>query len=465
MSLNPASKTESFLLALFFLLLPTQFGKHFWPDFSLVSGIRIDYLSPILYTTDIILRFLFGAFILRWMQERLDISIQSIPKAKRSLERRSHKRSHEIFKIKMLGRKRAFLIAFLILFIVGNSIFSLRPLVALYGWIKVSELTFIVCYLARTIRLRSQLRFIALLFSISALFESLLAIAQYVNQGSFNGVFYFFGERAFTGDTPGIANASIAGQLILRPYGTFPHPNVLAGFLLVTMVLLWSFVLKSSERKFQLLGGISLLFSSIALLLTFSRIAILLWACLLTVIVGRMVVQRLKTVRSRFFALAIIALSLIVLGIVPLTHEVITRFAQTSLSDESVTERTELLSSAIKMIENRPLSGVGLDNFIPALAPLQKPMPLGLYLQPVHNIFVLVFSGTGFVGFVLFIWLIYRTVQRIRNQQAGVKMPFLISFFIILVTGSFDHYWLTLQQGQLLFATIIGFSWAKIQKF
>src|SRR5580700_6749474 len=63
--LNPASKIESFLLFFFFLLLPTQLGKHFWPDFSIVSGIRIDYLSPTIYFTDILLILLFVAFLLR----------------------------------------------------------------------------------------------------------------------------------------------------------------------------------------------------------------------------------------------------------------------------------------------------------------------------------------------------------------------------------------------------------------
>src|SRR5258708_7366824 len=64
--LNPASKIESLLLCLFFLLLPTQLGKHFWPDFSIVSGIRIDYLSPTVYITDVFLILLCGCFVFRW---------------------------------------------------------------------------------------------------------------------------------------------------------------------------------------------------------------------------------------------------------------------------------------------------------------------------------------------------------------------------------------------------------------
>src|SRR3989339_1317077 len=41
------------LLFLFFILLPTQFGKHFFLPFSFLSGVRVDYLAPTVYLTDI----------------------------------------------------------------------------------------------------------------------------------------------------------------------------------------------------------------------------------------------------------------------------------------------------------------------------------------------------------------------------------------------------------------------------
>lgn len=152
------------------------------------------------------------------------------------------------------------------------------------------------------------------------------------------------------------------------------------------------------------------------------------------------------------------------MSVLPLGHEIITRFAQTSLSEESFTERTELLSASWKMIQQHPLFGVGLDNFIPALAPFQKPLPLGLYLQPVHNIFVLIAAEIGIVGFCLFIWLLLTTIIRVAKQKREVEWTFFVLLGVVFVTGLFDHYWLTLQQGQLLFATILGLSWAKLKK-
>ena len=47
-------KLQNSILFLFILLLPTQFGKHFFFDFSYIGAIRVDYLALKLYTTDIL---------------------------------------------------------------------------------------------------------------------------------------------------------------------------------------------------------------------------------------------------------------------------------------------------------------------------------------------------------------------------------------------------------------------------
>ena len=41
------------LSILFLLLLPTQLGKHFFFDFSYLSGVRVDYLAPTVYLLDV----------------------------------------------------------------------------------------------------------------------------------------------------------------------------------------------------------------------------------------------------------------------------------------------------------------------------------------------------------------------------------------------------------------------------
>jgi O-antigen ligase len=416
--------------------LLNQLGKHFWPDFSIVAGIRIDYLSPTLYVTDILLSLLFLCFLCRNYKSRP-------PKQ---------------------SRKNIVIAGIVFAFLLSNIFFAGRLLLGVYGFIKLCEFAFLAFYIAKTIQSRMQLTGISLFFTIGLIFESLLAILQYINQGSLGGLFYFFGERTFTGTTPGIANASINGILVLRPYATFSHPNVLAAYLLVSIILVWNFILKNDKRSLQILGAVALFIGSIALLVTFSRVVILLWAFMAAVVLIRRIKGKVTTMRTRLIALIVTCFSLLVIVFLPLTHEVFNRLAQTSLTDESVTERVELVTASWKMIQQNPIIGVGLDNYIPSLVPFQKPLPLGLYLQPVHNIFILVLAETGVLGFGLFIVLFAKTFMRLRKQEKGIKELLFLLLLIIIITGMFDHYWLTLQQGQLLFSLVIGLCWTKLDK-
>ena len=60
--------------------------------------------------------------------------------------------------------------------------------------------------------------------------EAILAISQFIKGGTLG--LWILGERTFTISTPGIAKFDFYGREFLRPYATFPHPNVLAGFIL-----------------------------------------------------------------------------------------------------------------------------------------------------------------------------------------------------------------------------------------
>ena len=50
---NLVERLEKIFLIGFLVTIPTQLGLHFWPEWSKVAGIRVDYLSPVLYLTDI----------------------------------------------------------------------------------------------------------------------------------------------------------------------------------------------------------------------------------------------------------------------------------------------------------------------------------------------------------------------------------------------------------------------------
>lgn len=437
--LNPASKIETLLLIALFLLLPTQFGKHFWPDFSLVNGIRIDYLSPTLYVTDILIFLLLLSALTRWWKQ--------VPTVMAKVTR----------------RKNVYIFGFAFSALLLTVFLSDQPLLGVYGLLKLVEFTFLGFYLSRVIQTKLQMTQISLLFAFSAMLESILALLQYLKQGSLNGWLYFLGERTFTGGTPGIANVSLGGDLLLRPYGTFPHPNVLAGYLLLTIILAWFYLVHQQQHSLRVIGAATLVLCSIALLMTFSRVAIAVWIIMVLSAFARIIMQQAVS-HKKLFGLLITSIVVFILVSLPFSQDVLLRFTQTSIFEEAATQRITLIMSAITMILHHPITGVGLLQFIPALAPLQEPLSIGLYLQPVHNIFLLITAEAGLIGLGLFGWFLVKTYMKLKTQNVKFRTPLLLMLSTILLIGLFDHYWLTLQQGQLLFATVLGLSWASFNR-
>ncbi len=364
-------------------------------------------------------------------------------------------RQKKTFFSEIVKQSPAFL--FFIFFLVVSILLSGRILGGLYSLLKFLEFSFLAYYIATTISKKNQLEKVILLFASGIIFESTLAFFQYLTQGSIGGPLYFLGERFFTAQTPGIANASINGQLVLRAYGTFSHPNVLAGYLVIGMVLLLLFPFTNRQRNYQnILVKLALLLGTGALFLTMSRIAISIWLSILIAFFLRFFLQRTKQRTKRIF-LIFVSLGVFFMVGVFFLSQVGFRFIQTNLFEEAVIQRETLITASFKMLLVKPLLGVGLGNFLPTLAVFEKPLSQTLYLQPVHNIFLLVAVETGFIGLMFFLWFVFKTYRHIRNPA------FVVILSAVLVLGFFDHYLLTLQQGQLLFACILGLCRSKME--
>lgn len=433
-------KTFFYLLV---LLLPTQLGRHFWPNFSFIQGIRVDYLSPTIYVTDVLIIL----FLIVWIISNLNpdlIGVKSqIPKIwfnKLTILSRVEGR------LKTLNLKQYWPLLVLITSIIIGINHSTNPQAGIYAFVKLIEFILLGFWVAKNVKLKKEIKTIIILLSIGIIFESALAILQFANQSSLGGIFWLFGERTFNVNTPGIADFVNNGQLILRPYGTFSHPNVLAGFLVVAMTLAISNLTlrqaqgdaeQSRSIKNQI-SKIALGIGTVALIITMSRVAIVSWLVILTM-------NLVKRFPQMIFIIFVATVFLW------------PRFGNLSAADESFARRGELNSATIEMGKGSPIFGVGLNNFLVNLPNYQKTKSFFLYLQPAHNIYLLVLAETGIIGLSIFIWFILSTIKKLLTYNLSL----VTSLIVILVLGIFDHYWLTLQQGQLLFTLILGLSWAK----
>lgn len=439
-----------FFLLLF--LLPTQLGYHFWPSWAFILGRRVDYLSPTLYLTDVLIFFtLLFWFIESWGRIRgLVLSIKG-------------------FVSKILDTKYLILA---MLFIGLNIFFAASRPVAVYKWLKVLEFIALGWYVYKT---KPPLAKVTFFLSLGVIYSSGLAIIQFFLQRSVGGVFWFLGERTFSIDTPGIARidlchvSRVTCHEVLRPYATFPHPNVLGGYLAVVLPLILNLLIypfgKLSAGKFpnlqmnrkmkkiwQWILIISFTLGIITLGLTFSRSAWIVAAVGISIMYYVLRQRKQKT----YFSLILNTVALILL--------VLFVFNSFKPEDESVSVRGYLNQAAIMMWQGSPLVGVGLGNFLVAL-PKTLPTRTIYFLQPVHNIYLLLLAETGLVGLFFFAVIIFLIVKnyelRIRNYGRNKKSFLLVirnSLFIILLLGLIDHYFLTLQQGQLLFTLFLALS-------
>jgi len=159
-----------------------------------------------------------------------------------------------------------------------------------------------------------------------------------------------------------------------------------------------------------------------------------------------------KEGKKRYFR-EMLGRGLLFLGIICLTLGVIS--INYKISDfvggwdvNSWNKREMLGLSAIKMVEKNPLFGVGAGNFIVNLPKFR--VGNFYWMQPVHNIFLLIWSEIGVLGIIILILSFQSSIFRILKKK---NWWFLI---IVGVTGMFDHYWLNLPQNTWLLAIILG---------
>jgi O-antigen ligase len=408
--------------------LPTQLGKHFWPNWSFVYGLRLDYLSPTLYFTDVFILLIF----IFWLPEFF----------------------HQV---RNLQKKYLIGFALLLISLALGLAGAKNYWAGFYGMAKFLEFSFLIFYVRNNYgNFNKTVLFFCIFLSVA--FETLLAFLQNLNQGSIGGIFYLFGERTFNAGTPGIANASINGQLFLRSYATFPHPNVLAGFMVLAMILLLIF--SSKNYLLRAAAFIGIIFGTATLLTTLSRTAIVLWLIYLIVLFGLWIFEKYK--KRKFNSHRLVFPGLIIgaaiLFILLQNNFIVERFLTTKLSDESFVQRQELIGQSMNMFFQSPLLGVGVNNYFNNLNVFSLNGNTFL-IQPVHNIFLLTMSETGLVGVCFMLIVFFKSLfGAFKNKQNRKYLLMLI--FAVMFLGTFDHYFLTLQQGQLLFAIVLGMSLA-----
>jgi hypothetical protein len=349
------------LLFLIIFLLPTQLGYHFWPSWSLLHGLRIDFLSPVLYLTDILI------IIYILLPARLNASL------------RAFGGSFRFYLPACLRLRRGLpapwcgVVILSFAFCVLNLTQSLSFPLTLVFLLRLTVYYFFIKTLVRDSNF--NLNFISLPISLISSITLVLMIFQLTLQRSLNGLFYWFGERFFNLLTPRLAHLTVFSHLLIRPPAIFSHPNALAGFFLVVFFLSRSKILK--------------IISFIIIVFSFSKAALFAF-----IIINLYRLIKHKRIMPQLFIPLFLLLSLV--------------FIKSNFS--SITSRLVPLPSL------RLLTGSGLGAHLLLLPPIPFP-------EPIHNIFLILFLETGLLSLILMFCFLKYYLQNLSAPGGSLSVP------------------------------------------
>ncbi len=225
----------------------------------------------------------------------------------------------------------------------------------------------------------------------------------------------------FTAERLGLAitlKSQVGSMIITRVSGTFGQPNALAMFLnhLMVIAMFATLVEKRLSRKLLMAGGIGL--AVIAELFTASRGG---WVSIAFAMFVCVVLWRRKRGTSVLVSTAVAGLvSVFGFGMLFGASQ---SFRDRLLLDDHGTAdvRQPLMDVALNVIQNNPLTGVGLNHYAYFMAEYDRTMEsiASNYPWPVHNTFLLSAAETGIISLGAFVillgyivWMSYKVFQR-----------------------------------------------------
>ena len=466
---------EKILIVVFFLTFTFNIRKVFLTPYSFLNGGFNEYMTMSFSWADALMLAIIVIYTTKSILRQVINPYYASP---------SHGKVFE-----NVSRETFYLLVFLGW--AGLSIFwsQYRP-VAVYRFFTFIEIALFAIIVVKSLNDIKWLKIAFFAIILNGLFQSLLGIAQFIHNGSLG--LRFLGESIIGPNIDGVAKILIDSEKHIRAYGTFPHPNILAGFLLVPLFILMGEIIfrrllplykgeieKGSEANHQNLtpalsllrrGSSSdvphetfmdlvpewiwyaiLLITGSGFFLTFSRSAFLgLFIGLLVFLVGASYIRPPNRIsKGNFKLLALSIIALIFITILLLTS---TSF----FSNQSLQERTLYRNVSHETILKHPLAGVGIGQFIVSEYQTRPDLESWQY-QPVHNMYLLLLSELGIVGlvsFVLFLLMLFFHLKS-RGVQKDTILTYLLFYCIVfsfLAISFFDHYFWDIELGMLIFA-------------
>lgn len=481
----------------FLLSVPLQTRKVFFTDYSFYTGEFTEYGSVFLYLSDL----LFFAALTSLVLFNSGITKKGLSE----LKNKSGKRGNGV-----IFRAMLILVAW---FFVDILISEKYIEIGLFRSFKMVEMFLLVFFIFSTLKEKSFLLSSLFTVVISGFLQSILAIYQFLYQKNLFSsplLHKLTGETVLSPFLPSIAKIGEGGEKMIRGYGTFPHPNLLGGFLIFSLFIS---IYLYAEHKGYILSRITPLFKKndrkhsdryllpviwitifttqfLALILSFSRSAWLGFA-ISSIVFLALIFRCIKIVSRETITVGfikkykeIILTVLLLIGVFIGNLNLLSNriFQDVSMKDgvnsqsailpqnDTFTDRYFFNIVSRETIARSPILGSGPGTSVfqirPYLDKNRKNDRLEPWqYQPPHNIYILSTAEIGIMGFCILLLIVVVSVRGATKdivsretilEKKIFKICVLSTLYGFLFIGFFDHYFWTLQQGQLMFWMTIG---------
>lgn len=298
-------------------------------------------------------------------------------------------------------------------------------------------------------------------FLLSGSIQGLLAIYQLIVQKVDGSKWLGISEHLPA--TLGTSVVEFADERMLRAYGSLPHPNVLGGFMLVviffglylwidayknTGVGFWQRLFKKSYPGNLVFVIAALVISTYGILASFSRGAIL------ALLLSLFSLILINIFNRDWLTVTVVTKYLVVFFVVFLSFNTwfpgawTTRLNMDSrLEQKSVSERVDNFDQLGWDNYKNVFFGQGLG--MNTLVAFQKNSDRPVYdVQPIHDIFILMFAELGLIG----AFFIINVVRKIIKSADKIDIMSTSLIMGLIIIGFFDHYLWTSWTGWILMA-------------
>ncbi|HSX10627.1 MAG TPA: bifunctional demethylmenaquinone methyltransferase/2-methoxy-6-polyprenyl-1,4-benzoquinol methylase UbiE, partial [Chlamydiales bacterium] len=279
-------------------------------------------------------------------------------------------------------------------------------------------------------------------------------ISAYPSEGGSRWLFDQFFPRTLPSGLRIIRGTPLERIDVIRASGTFPHANVLGGFLALSLLATYYLILQAKKGKILL--GLTLPFQFFAMMLSFSRSALFGWALGSGLWFALMLYKRQRVQFVGLMVAISVAMSgLLLFGQIRSRGGVVNYNHLAKLSDQVRVTHT---NTSMQIIKDHPFLGLGFAqfseraaNYIPSNASQETKATAP------HNIYLFLACETGLISaaaLLLFVATLLFAAFRapITAETATLSSAFIAFLFI----GCCDFYPILHQQGKLMFFIIAG---------